>query len=123
MNTGRDVPSQQFSTIHVDIVQQRQQLADGYRTAGQLEEALAAYQKWVSLAPDDAKAIHMVDALKAKLDGDYKAPERASDAYVASYFDQYAKSFDSHTASVLRYQVPLMLKNLKLVLVKTSKRM
>lgn len=89
-----------------------QQLADGYRTAGQLEEALAAYQKWVELAPDDAKAIHMVDALKAKLDGDYKAPERASDAYVASYFDQYAKSFDSHTASVLRYQVPLMLKNL-----------
>jgi predicted Zn-dependent protease len=81
-----------------------QQLADGYRTAGNLEKSLSAYEKWVALDPHDAKPGHMVEALKARMDTAYQAPARASDAYVASYFDQYAGTFDSHTASVLRYQ-------------------
>ncbi|MBV6631775.1 MAG: tetratricopeptide repeat protein [Alphaproteobacteria bacterium] len=87
-----------------------QQLADSQRTAENLPEALVAFKRWLELAPDDAKAAHMVKSVEAFLDGNNAGPDRADDKYVASYFDQYAKTFDSHTASVLRYQGPKILK-------------
>ncbi|MEM6902961.1 MAG: tetratricopeptide repeat protein [Pseudomonadota bacterium] len=87
-----------------------QQLADAHRTANQLPDALHAFQKCAELDPEDPKAAHMVMSVQASLDGYDAAAKRADDKYVATYFDQYAKTFDTHTAAILRYQVPKLLK-------------
>jgi predicted TPR repeat methyltransferase len=68
-----------------------------------LEEALALYRRWHEAAPDDPIPVHMLAAL-----GGEGRPERASDGYIRSTFDDFADSFDQ-SLERLRYRAPELL--------------
>ena len=88
------------------------QLADLYRTGKHFDKCRNAYQRWSEIEPEDPKPRFMLDALDSHISPDATTPERAPDDFVASYFDQYATSFDAHANSIMRYQVPAIFKRL-----------
>lgn len=69
-----------------------------------LDAALGCYQRCVELDPQDVDANYMVAAL-----GGEDPPACAPQAYVRSYFDNYAESFDEHLCKDLDYQGPEIL--------------
>lgn len=74
-------------------------LGSCYARLGRMEEAAAAYRRWLDAEPDNPVALHLWRALSGA------ALERADDAYVARAFDNYADKFDSHIGS-LDYRGP-----------------
>ena len=85
-------------------------LAEAYNAAlaleksGQFEEAAAAYRTVLALDPDD----HGGAAIRIASMGLGEAPPKASDAYVATLFDQHAEAFESILVDQLEYCVPLL---------------
>ena len=77
-------------------------LAHLYYLHGQVEEATALYRRWLSHAPDDPMARHMLAAC-----GDGAVPDRASDAYVLQTFDGFSASFDK-VLERLQYRAPAL---------------
>jgi predicted TPR repeat methyltransferase len=69
-------------------------------------EAMALYQQWLDLEPDNPIPVHMLAAGNSEA-----VPARASDAYVAKLFDGFADSFES-TLIGLGYQMPQVLTSL-----------
>lgn len=70
---------------------------------GRFEEAAVHFRALLEENPNHAKARHLLAACGAEA-----MPERASDAYVRSAFDQFAPSFDAHLAR-LEYQAPQLI--------------
>lgn len=77
-------------------------LARLYYLRGQIDEATALYRRWLSHAPDDPMARHMLAA-----SGGDAVPERASDAYVLQTFDGFSASFDK-VLERLQYRAPAL---------------
>ncbi|RVU45196.1 tetratricopeptide repeat protein [Rubrivivax rivuli] len=65
------------------------------------EKACEVYRQWISDDPDDPVPRHHLAALEGR------PPERASDEYVCSTFDEFAGSFDQILGR-LEYQAPAL---------------
>lgn len=81
-------------------------LASAYERDNDREAAIGVVKEWLRETPDDAEVLHIL----ASLEG-FDAPDRASDAYVVSLFDRFARSFDAKLAS-LGYQAPTLIAKL-----------
>ncbi len=78
----------------------RKMLGYAYCMLGRLEEAAAYYRAWVEEEPDNPTARHHLAACTGE-----DVPERATDIYVESVFDNFADSFDAKLAA-LTYKAP-----------------
>jgi predicted TPR repeat methyltransferase len=79
----------------------RAMLATGYSALGCIEQAAAVYRQWLDDEPGNPIAAHLYAACSG-LD----IPERASDQYVETTFDEFAATFDEQLLGHLSYQVP-----------------
>jgi len=70
--------------------QTRPLLGLAYYRLGQLDDAAMVYRAWLADEPDNPVALHMFAACSGE-----NVPERASDAYVETTFDNFAESFDA----------------------------
>lgn len=68
---------------------------------GRRDEALASLREALRLQPDFAEAAYKLAALSGE-----RPPASAPAEYVAALFDGYAKDYEAHLTSTLRYQVP-----------------
>ncbi len=75
-------------------------LGNSLRDQRKFKEALVAFEKALTLNPEDARAHHLI----AVLNGDN--PETPPDDYVLSLFDPYASRFDDHLVHRLKYNAP-----------------
>jgi len=57
---------------------------------GRVDEALAVYERWSALEPNNELPRHMIAACNQQ-----DVPGRASDAFVTDTFDRFAESFDT----------------------------
>jgi predicted TPR repeat methyltransferase len=64
------------------------------------DEAAQVFRDWLAVDPNNPSAKHYLAACTGK-----DVPQRASDAYVASTFDEFAQSFDAKLES-LNYRAP-----------------
>ena len=71
--------------------------------AGRYEDAIAAYKEWLAVDPDNAVARHMLAACTGAA-----APDRASDNFVRTIFDNFAGSFDQ-VLDRLGYRAPALI--------------
>lgn len=78
----------------------RETLGRIHQELGEIEPARAVFNEWLQLQRDNPIATHMLAALSGQA-----APDRASDDYVATVFDDFANSFDA-VLKKLNYQVP-----------------
>ena len=79
-------------------------MAEALCVKGRRADAVRWYRRLRALDPGSAEARHMLAALGAG-----KPPKRASDGYVAGYFDRFADYFDRQLADQLDYRVPDLL--------------
>lgn len=68
---------------------------------GRFQEAAAIYRLWMEQEPGNPIAAHLY-AASAQID----IPERASDHYVETYFDDYAETFNAQLVDGLAYRGP-----------------
>jgi predicted TPR repeat methyltransferase len=78
----------------------RIKLSMAYFELGRVDDAIALIDDWLAEQPDHPEAQHLAIAYKG-----LPAPQRCSDAYVESTFDDFAESFDSMLAK-LKYAGP-----------------
>lgn len=69
---------------------------------GEVDEAVELLEEWLAEAPDDPIAAHMLAASTGR-----NVPSRASDAFVANTFDNFASSFEAKLES-LSYRAPTL---------------
>ena len=74
-----------------------------YQASGDLEKAREVFSAWLERDPTNPVAAHMLKACSGA-----GAPDRASDAYVRTVFDDMADAFDEHLAD-LDYQAPRLI--------------
>ena len=91
-------------TLDPDLSLAHWDLAEALHRLGDMEAALAAYQCYLDLDPDDPEAAHMVAALGGAL-----APARVPDAFLVMHFDRFADSFDASLRGELDYRAPEIL--------------
>jgi predicted TPR repeat methyltransferase len=75
-------------------------LGQAYHSLGRNEMAIQVYRDWLRDDPTRPEPAHYLAALTGEA-----VPERASDAFVRSTFDDFAGSFDAHLAE-LGYRAP-----------------
>lgn len=75
-------------------------LAQAYQQFGKPDLAEEVLRAWIKDAPDDPYPHHHLPAYTGE-----QVPERASDGYVASVFDSFARSFDAKLQQ-LSYKAP-----------------
>jgi predicted TPR repeat methyltransferase len=78
----------------------REQVIKALVLLGQREQAAELYREWLAEEPDNPIVQHQLAACLGQA-----APERASDAYVATVFDHFAPSFDAKLEK-LGYRAP-----------------
>ncbi len=78
----------------------REQVIRALVTLGQREQAAQLYREWLAEDPDNPVVLHQLAACLGQ-----DAPDRASDAYVATVFDSFAPSFDAKLEK-LGYRAP-----------------
>lgn len=87
-------------------------LAEAYNRAlaleksGDLDAAAAAYAEVLALDPED----HGGAAVRLAAMGRGEVPEKASDAYVTTLFDQHAEVFEDVLVEQLGYAVPVLVR-------------
>ncbi|MPZ43796.1 MAG: tetratricopeptide repeat protein [Betaproteobacteria bacterium] len=69
---------------------------------GRYDEARDHYRKWAEAEPDNAEPRHLLASVEGGT-----APTRASDDYVRSVFDGFARTFDVHLQK-LQYRAPTL---------------
>lgn len=94
---------QKLAQMYPDSVRHVFNLAIILHTLEQFDEATVQLKKVLELDPNNVDAGHLLKAVQ----GD-KTAENVPDPYIADLFDNYAKDFDLHLAS-LQYEVPKML--------------
>ncbi len=77
-------------------------LVVAYTSLGLNDKAAEVLRAWLAVEPDNAFARHHLPGCTGQ-----QVPERASDAYVSSVFDGFARSFDAKLAD-LSYQAPAL---------------
>ncbi|MEM0907213.1 MAG: tetratricopeptide repeat protein [Pseudomonadota bacterium] len=77
----------------------RKLLATAYAYLGETEKAKEVLREWLEEIPGDPSAEHHLAALENRM------PDRASDAYVETVFDNFALTFDSRLEN-LEYRAP-----------------
>ena len=77
-------------------------LAQAYEMFGKPELAAEVLRAWIRDEPDDPYPHHHLPACTGE-----QVPERASDSYVVSVFDSFARSFDAKLAK-LSYKAPAL---------------
>ena len=77
-------------------------LAQSYQMSGLPDLAAEVLRAWIRDEPDDPYPHHHLPACTGE-----QVPERASDGYVASVFDSFAKSFDAKLEK-LSYKAPAL---------------
>lgn len=80
----------------------REEVLRSLAVLGHRDEAAVLWGEWLAERPDDPVAQHHYAASVGR------PPERASDAYVAHVFDEFATSFDSKLAK-LHYRAPALI--------------
>jgi len=80
--------------------QSRRLLGIAYYTLGQIEAAAEVFRDWLQAEPDNPIARHLFAACSQQ-----NVPERASDAYIETTFDDFAASFDAKLEH-LGYRAP-----------------
>ena len=80
----------------------RAMLAQSYIMLAQRDLAAGVLRAWIQSDPDDPYPHHHLPACTGE-----QVPERASDRYVASVFDGFARSFDAKLAQ-LSYRAPAL---------------
>ena len=93
---------QQAIAIKPNFVEAPTNLGNLLREQGKLEEAIVCYQHVLSLDPTNSFATHYIASIKGS------HPEFASHAYIATYFDQFANTFDRKLEK-LKYESPKIL--------------
>lgn len=83
----------------------RRMLGVAYSVLGRFEDAARMYEEWLVQEPGNPEARHLLAAARGS-SGDGGAPERASDAYLAAYFDGLAETFEHKLVDMLHYGVP-----------------
>jgi predicted TPR repeat methyltransferase/Tfp pilus assembly protein PilF len=78
----------------------REQVIKALVLLGQREQAAELYREWLAEEPDNPIVQHQLAACLGQ-----EAPDRASDAYVATVFDHFAPSFDAKLEK-LGYRAP-----------------
>jgi predicted TPR repeat methyltransferase len=73
-----------------------------FYAVGRVQDAVDIYRQWLALYPYDPQARHMLSASTGE-----QVPERASDDFVRSLFDNFALSFDRSLAR-LQYRAPAL---------------
>lgn len=81
-----------------------------FEKAGELHKAAEAYREVLKYDPDDHGGV----AVRLAAMGATVPPQKASDAYVATLFDQNADQFDTMLVDDLGYSVPLQLREVLL---------
>ena len=82
----------------------RKLLGIAYAYLGETEKAKEVFRDWLAESPGDPTAEHHLAALEGQL------PDRASDAYVETVFDDFAVSFDSRLEH-LKYRAPELVRD------------
>jgi predicted TPR repeat methyltransferase len=77
-------------------------LALAYSIIGEHEKAVAVCEEWVRNSPDDPRARHALAAHSGR-----NVPQRASDEYVTTVFDNFAEGFEAKLAR-LEYRAPTL---------------
>jgi len=77
-----------------------------HEAAGEIELAVAAYERLLELDPEDHGGARV--RLAGLRHGE--APERAADAYVETLFDQCAEQFEDVLVDALQYRVPALMR-------------
>lgn len=80
-------------------------LAETYEARTDMMAAVAAYRRAAQLDPNDALAVSLH---LARL-GVSETPQTAPEAYVSSFFDHYAETFEDHLVTALFYRGPAQL--------------
>ena len=78
----------------------RRLLALAHCTLGEPEKAIEIFERWLAEEPDNPIPRHMLAACSGR-----DVPERASDAYVETVFDEFAASFEAKLEK-LSYRAP-----------------
>lgn len=98
LNKVIDGSSQDSETYHV--------IGSVYRAMGRDAEAIHAYEKSLSINPDNVAATHLLQALRGD-SADIAPPE-----YVRDLFDDFATDFDSKLVDKLQYKTPTLMRTI-----------
>lgn len=108
METAAMIEPNTNAQIDQDALAEAYELGLACEKAGDVEGAVAAYERVMALDPfDRGGACVRLAAL-----GRGPTPEKAPDAYVATLFDQHAEVFDQILVEQLGYDAPLQLADL-----------
>ncbi|WP_313617011.1 class I SAM-dependent methyltransferase [Agrobacterium sp.] len=77
-----------------------------HEKAGEIDEAVKAYQQVLELDPED----HGGAAVRLASMGRGETPPKAPDAYVETLFDQHAEAFEDILVEQLGYAVPMLVR-------------
>jgi predicted TPR repeat methyltransferase len=92
--------------IKPEYAEAHSNLGTTLKALGRLEDAEASYTKAIAIKPEYAEELsHAIASLKGL------NPVRATDAYVSSLFDGYAKKFESSLVGELNYKTPTIIAN------------
>jgi predicted TPR repeat methyltransferase len=92
--------------IKPEYAEAHSNLGNTLQELGRLEDAEASYSKAIAIKPEYAKKLSHTIASLSGLN-----PVRATDAYVSSLFDGYAKKFESSLVGELNYKTPTIIAN------------
>ncbi len=73
--------------------------------AGRREAAVPIFREWLEREPDNPVARHMLTAIEGN-----DTPERATEEFVSSFFDEYAESFNENLEA-LDYRGPSLIRD------------
>ena len=92
--------------IKPDYAEAHSNLGITLKELGRLDQAVASYKKAIAIKPEYAENLSHAIASLTGLN-----PERATDSYVSSLFDGYAKKFESNLVGDLNYKTPTIIAN------------
>jgi predicted TPR repeat methyltransferase len=93
-------------------------LGISYSALGKTAEATAVYKQWLQQEPDNPIAAHLYAACAGS-----HIPERTSDHYVETLFDDFSSDFNEHLLDHLSYQVPQLIKQLLPTLIQKDQKL
>ena len=92
--------------IKPDYAEAHSSLGITLKELGRLDQAVASYKKAIAIKPEYAENLSHAIASLTGLN-----PQRATDSYVSSLFDGYAKKFESNLVGDLNYKTPTIIAN------------
>ena len=92
--------------IKPDYAEAHSNLGLTLQELGRQDQAVASYKKAIAIKPENAENLSHAIASLTGLN-----PVRATDSYVSSLFDGYAKKFESNLVGDLNYKTPTIIAN------------